>query len=201
MRDLFVGRLGIEYRTHGGFVVVSPDIPPVVFPIPWVLFGCILGIAAMAALDAIEIEPGLVFEPKGGRGAAAGMEGDEVVRILFLEGGTDGIPDILVIGALDVAPVHPDDIGFILITVSEEARIGLRLRGTWFRGLDYPTPHRYQCKIEPIGRSQVDDGIEVIPIGLSRCGQVLSTRAGWPYASASLMLWTSITWIRSKPFL
>ena len=53
----------------------------------------ILRIAAMARLDAVEVQPGLTMEPPGGRGPAPRMKSNEVTGIVCSERGADDIPD------------------------------------------------------------------------------------------------------------
>ena len=84
MGDLFVGRFGVKDGPDGRLFIIRFDIAPVVLAIAWIVVGRILCIAAMAGLYAVKIQPGLLFEPEGGRGAAAGMEGDEMGSVFSL---------------------------------------------------------------------------------------------------------------------
>ena len=180
--DILVGGLGIEHGFDGFVGPGGVDIHPVV------LLGIVgdgvvgiahaLAVSAVTALEGVEIHPGGLAPPFGRGIATSGVIGHQVVMVDGLDTGGEGIPYLGLDVALDVAAHEPDDVGLVLVTVGEEGAVFPGLVDTQFAVLHQSAPDAYHADIDAILLCQVDDVVEVVPVGV-RCHTVPVPMCDW----------------------
>ena len=167
-RMVFVQRFGVDHRLGRVERVVGGDLLPGLHGFR----------QAVPGLLHVHIEPGVVVEPRGGRGGAVRVVAHQHGTVILLAGNTDGdafghgAPDVLHAGGAAVAAENPDDALFP-VAFAEELPVSLRvLHGenrlivrARTRGFEDPTgPGWQQADVHTVAIRLVDHVVDVVPV-------------------------------------
>ena len=87
-----------------------------------------------------------------------------MIGVGFFDGSCQCVPRGSALVALDVAAYHPDDVGLVLVALSEELPVGRSLFLVHF--LYLRPPDAVHGDVDAVGLRHVDDVVEVIPIAV-----------------------------------